>query len=192
VGIIAAGYLGLLLPPRDPLVAYGVITAALLVLGGGVGLANTASIVAVQNAVPWGSRGIATSGHQFCRFLGASLLLSLVSTVVNARLAGELAARGVEALPPSAGAAAASRIAQASALLTPESRTALAPETLAAMQQALNSTLREAYLLVAAVGALGVLLALLLPGGRAEVHVWREPEPPPVPQRLPGDRAGRR
>jgi len=192
LGIIAAGYLALLLPARDPLVAYGVIVGALLVLGGGVGLVNTASIVAVQNAVPWGSRGIATSGHQFCRFLGASLLLSLVSTVVNTRLAGELAVRGVEALPTSPGAAAASRIAQASALLTPESRAALAPETLTAMQQALDSTLREAYLLVAAVGVLGALLALLLPGGRAEVHVWQEPERPVAPERLPGERASRR
>jgi MFS family permease len=171
LGIMAAGYLLLLIPNQQLGGAYAIILLAMLVFGAGVGFANTSSAVAVQNAVPGNMRGVATSGHQFFRFLGAGLVVAVASAVANARLATELAARGVDFA--STGTDAASRVAQASALLTPETRAALAPATVAAMQAALEATLRDAYLLIAAVALLGVLLALCIPGGRGETHVWR-------------------
>jgi MFS family permease len=174
--IMALGYLLLLVPDRSLAVAYPICLLALFVFGAGVGFANTASAVAVQNAVPWHQRGVGTSGHQFCRFLGASVLVALAATLVNGRLGDELAARGVDAAPLGASGEAVSRVAQASALLTPDTRAALPPAVLAAMQAALEVTLRDAYLFIAGAAIVGLLLALLIPGGRAETHVWREDE----------------
>jgi hypothetical protein len=174
LGIMAVGYLLLIIPDRSLPVAYPVVLLALGVFGAGVGFANTASAVAVQNAVPWSQRGVGTSGHQFCRFLGASLLVAVAATLVNGRLGDELAARGVDPGGPDGMADTASRVAQASALLTSETRAALPADTLAAMQAALEVTLRDGYVFIAAAAGVGLQLALLIPGGRGEAHVWRE------------------
>jgi MFS family permease len=173
LALMGWGY-GLLVLPRGDLPgAYLLVLVALGILGGGVGYLNTAAIVAVQNAVPWSRRGVATSGPMFARFLGSSLLLGLLTTFVNGRLASELAARGVEPTTPGA-ATATGRLAQASALLTPETRATLAPDLLAAMQAALTATVHDACLVLVGVLALALVLALTVPGGRAERHVWRE------------------
>jgi hypothetical protein len=42
------------------------------------------------------------------------------------------------------------------------------------MQAALEVTLRDGYVFIAAAAGVGLLLALLIPGGRGESHVWRE------------------
>ena len=47
------------------------IVIFVFIIGLGLGLSSTASIVAVQHAVPWKKRGVATSSNSFMRMLGS-------------------------------------------------------------------------------------------------------------------------
>jgi EmrB/QacA subfamily drug resistance transporter len=55
--------------------------------GVGMGLANTALLIAVQTSVAWGERGIATASTMFFRTIGGALTVSAMGGVLNAALA---------------------------------------------------------------------------------------------------------
>ncbi len=164
--------------------AYPLVLLAVLVQGLGLGFANTVVIVAVQNAVPWGERGAATAGATFFRSFGPTLVISALQTIVNARVAMELAARSVT-LDQLAGAGV-SRVGQANALLAPELRSTLDPAALEAVRAALEVSLHQSFWLLGGVGLLGCLAAFLLPGGSPERHVWSDEASPAVRPREAG------
>ncbi len=57
-----------------------------LVIGIGMGLCNTAFIVSIQAAVPWGKRGAATSTCLFLRFIGQAVGAAAFGAVLNATI----------------------------------------------------------------------------------------------------------
>jgi hypothetical protein len=59
----------------------------MVTLGVGNGFVSTPYLVAVQNAVPWHKRGIATSLGQFFRTIGGSIAVAGFGALLNARLA---------------------------------------------------------------------------------------------------------
>ena len=61
----------------------GWAVAGSLVIGCGMGLCNTAFIVSIQAAVPWGKRGAATSSCLFLRFIGQALGAACFGAVLN-------------------------------------------------------------------------------------------------------------
>lgn len=71
---------------RDPWFAAG----GSLIVGLGMGLVVTTSLVAVQTRVPWQRRGAATAANALMRILGNALGAALASGIVNATLRARL------------------------------------------------------------------------------------------------------
>src|SRR5260370_22158814 len=93
---------------------------AMLVMGAGMGFSSTAYTLAVQNAVPWKLRGVATASTQFFRTIGGTVGVAIMGTILNAQMAlrfppifahfADVSARLPKGIPP------------AHILLTPEVR----------------------------------------------------------------------
>jgi MFS family permease len=166
---LAAGFALLSRIAPEAAFAYPLVLLAMLVQGLGLGFVNTAVVVAVQNAVPWGERGVATAAATFFRSFGPALFISALQALLNARVAAELAAAPGLAL-------GTGRVGQANALLTPDLRASLSAAALDTVRAALEVGLHQTFALLGAVALVGCLATLLLPGGNPERHVW-EGEP---------------
>lgn len=138
------------------------VLLAMLVTGAGLGFMSTPYLVSVQTGVPWRRRGVATSSQQFFRTIGGALAVALFGSVINVRLQAVLG--------PGASAAEA---------LDPETRGQMDPAVLEGIAAALRDGLSTVFLALAAVGAAGVLIALLFPRGAASALAFRE-EPRPA------------
>lgn len=134
-----------------------VVLTSMGLCGLGLGLMSTPYLVAVQNAVPWRQRGMATSVSQFFRTIGGAVAVAVFGALLNARLA------------PVLGDAAS-----LDAVLDPDRRAALPPDTLRALTDALGAGLHTVFVGFAIVGALGLLIALLFPRGAAAEHAHPE------------------
>ncbi|MGH7461667.1 MAG: MFS transporter, partial [Longimicrobiales bacterium] len=132
------------------------LIAAMVVLGIGNGFVSTPYLVAVQNAVPWHRRGIATSIGQFFRTIGGSVAVAGFGAVLNAHLAGRI--RGVNA----------------NAALDPDLRGTLSPVQVESLVFGLAGGLHAVFLACAALALLGLGIALLFPGGSATDHAHKE------------------
>jgi len=137
------------------------VMVAMLVLGLGLGLTSTPQIVAVQSAVPWRSRGAATSSLQFFRAIGGAVAVAAFGALLNARLRLAL---GTATLGH----------AGADALLDPHARSGLGPEALAHLSSALLSSLQPIYRGLVAVAAGVLVVAIAFPAGSARSHALAE------------------
>lgn len=129
------------------------IILSMLVLGIGLGLMATPYLVAVQNAVPWNRRGVATSSQQFFRTIGGTIAVAALGAVLNARLAALL---GPEADP--------------NAALDIETRQLLSPAELDQLVAGLASSLSLVYLIFLFIAVAGLAIALFFPRGSAQSH----------------------
>ncbi|MBI4539087.1 MAG: MFS transporter [Gemmatimonadetes bacterium] len=157
VGAAAGVIGGLLLAAADSESGRGAVMLAMLVTGLGLGFMATPYLVAVQNAVPWHRRGVATSSVQFFRTIGGAITVSAFGALLNVRLAQRLGP-GFDA----------------DIVLHPELRKGIAPSTLRTLVDALENGLTTVYLALAGVALLGLAAALLFPGGSAASHAHRE------------------
>jgi EmrB/QacA subfamily drug resistance transporter len=78
-------------PESSPILA----AAGSLVMGFGMGLVSTCSIVLVQEIVAWAQRGSATASHIFARNLGSTLGATALGAVLNYGLARSEVGRAV-------------------------------------------------------------------------------------------------
>lgn len=130
-------------------------------LGVGLGLVNTASILAIQTRVPWQRRGIATASNMFFRIIGGTLAVGFLGGYLALALAEK---PGVTH-------------AAINALLGPEHGAGLAPETLAMLTEALKGVLAPIFWLVAVMGGTFFAVAVAFPklelasGSEAKVNV---------------------
>ncbi len=125
------------------------VFVAVGVIGLGMGLTNPPIVIAFQNAVDWGQRGIVTSLGQFFRTIGGALVVALMGAILNLELAWRL---GTDA--------SADVGTLVSNLLDPVARGALAPGVAARAQEALAAALWDILLIPAALGVLGFILIL--------------------------------
>jgi EmrB/QacA subfamily drug resistance transporter len=143
VGMALSGAAYLVLSRLDEHSTLGPVVGAMALLGTGLGLTVAPLLIAAQNAVPKERLGTATSLTQFTRSMGAALGLS----VIGALFAGAFG--GVE----------------------PEGiikfRTKMDPEALRPLVAPLVSGLRLVFKCGVAAAALGLLLALAIPTGKA-------------------------
>ncbi|MFC1791259.1 MDR family MFS transporter [Gemmatimonadota bacterium] len=154
----AFGILGcLLLAGADPGSGRLPVMVAMFFLGMGLGFTSTPFLLAVQNAVPWNRRGIATSTVQFFRSIGGAIAVAALGAVLNTHLAGEL---GTEVDPNVA--------------LNPTLRAAVPAEELQPLVEALDGGLGTIYLVMAAMAMGGLLVSLFFPGGSAKSHAHVE------------------
>lgn len=135
----------------------GLVMVSMLVLGLGLGFMATPYLLAVQNAVPWKRRGVATSSVQFFRTIGGAVAVAALGAVLNAHLAAEVGA-GTDP----------------NVVLQGSLRAGLAPETLARLVGALDGGLHAVYLAMAGMAAMGLLVALGFPRGSALAHAHEE------------------
>jgi len=147
------------------------IVIAMLIIGTGLGLASTAFILAVQNAVPWKLRGVATALTQFVRTIGGTIGVALMGTILNAQMALRFPA--IFARFPAATASLPKTVSQANVLLTPDVRASLPAAFLHQLQLAFAQSLFWIYLLMFISAIIGAALMFLLPGGRADKYSYK-------------------
>jgi EmrB/QacA subfamily drug resistance transporter len=129
------------------------LTIAMAVIGLGNGFIATPFLVAVQNAVPWNRRGVATSTNQFFRTIGGSISVAALGAVLNSHLRDVLGEG-----------------ANANTLLDPKAREAMSPDMLARMVTAMSQGLHSVFVICLVGGIIAVLIALMFPGGQAAAH----------------------
>ncbi|MBC2639886.1 MULTISPECIES: MDR family MFS transporter [unclassified Rhodococcus (in: high G+C Gram-positive bacteria)] len=59
------------------------------VIGGGMGLVASPTLIAAQSSVDWSERGVVTSTNMFARSIGSAVGVALFGALVNAQLGGD-------------------------------------------------------------------------------------------------------
>ncbi len=167
---IGAGLMMLLTPQTG--LPFIVVTMALI--GTGLGFSSTAFVLAVQNAVPWNLRGVATATTQFFRTIGGTVGVADMGTILNAQMASRFPP--IFAHSTSVAAQLPKHIAPANVLLTPEVRASLPAAFLNELQGALAQSLFWVYVLMFILAVIGLALMFLLPGGRADKYSYKAME----------------
>jgi EmrB/QacA subfamily drug resistance transporter len=124
----------------------------MFVMGAGMGLVTTALIIAVQDAVEWNQRGVATSSQMFFRTIGGAIIVGAL---------GALLARGV------AGAVPEKDLAK---MLGPERTAGIPKETLASYAGALEHAMVPLFWVVAAGAILTLILGFFFPDVRVKAR----------------------
>ncbi|MHC6228810.1 MFS transporter [Arthrobacter sp. MMS24-T111] len=86
IAISVAGLLILSLTASSPNVA--LIAISCFVVGLGLGLLATPTLIAAQSSVPWHERGVVTSTNMFARSIGSALGVAVFGAVANAIYGG--------------------------------------------------------------------------------------------------------
>jgi EmrB/QacA subfamily drug resistance transporter len=133
------------------------LTIAMIVIGLGNGFIATPFLVAVQNAVPWNRRGVATSTNQFFRTIGGSISVAALGAVLNAHLRDVLGAG-----------------ANANAVLDPQMRAAADPNTVRQAVVAMSEGLHSVFVICLIMGLSAVVIAAMFPKGQASEHAHSE------------------
>ena len=145
------------LPEASPLP----VGAAIFFVGAGMGFLSTTLIVALQGAVPWSSRGVATASNMFSRQLGSTLWVALLGSVLNTALAARLAALPSGMLNGLGG----DQLSVTALLLDPQQRAGLDAATLASLQGALSGAVHVVFFGVLLTAAAGLVVSWGLPTG---------------------------
>ena len=150
------------------------VVAAMVVIGLGLGFMSTAFVLAVQNAVPWNLRGVATATTQFTRTMGGSVGVAVMGSILNAQMA--LRFMPVFARYPGVVARLPKSIAPSNVLLTPDVRGTLPLDFLHQLQAALAQSLFWVFALMLVLAVIGLATMFLLPGGRGEQYSYQAEE----------------
>jgi EmrB/QacA subfamily drug resistance transporter len=130
--------------------------AAAFVLGVGLGLAASPTVVAVQSTVGWNRRGVVTATNMFSRSIGSAVGAAVFGAIANATLDDSFAHPPAEVagqLPPSADATS----------LVLGGHTGEPSATTNFVRGALFDAIHHVFLALIAVAALGVIALLLMP-----------------------------
>lgn len=125
----------------------------LLFMGMGMGLCTMAFVVAVQSAVQWNRRGVATASLQFIRSLGSAVGVAVMGALMNAKIIAVLG--GNPSIPDPLNAT--------NALLDADKRSQLPVELLHKLQSAFDNALHHAFLVSAIFGVLGLIVTFYFP-----------------------------
>ncbi|MBX6363117.1 MAG: MFS transporter [Gemmatimonadetes bacterium] len=142
----------------SPTTSTTTLMAMMALTGFGLGCGATPYLVAVQTAVPWERRGVATSAIQFFRTIGGAIAVAVFGAVLNRALAPVLR-EGVNV----------------DAALQPAQRALLAPGTRQALTAALDGGLDAIFVAFAGVAVIGLVIAWLFPRGSAREQAFQEP-----------------
>jgi EmrB/QacA subfamily drug resistance transporter len=123
--------------------------------GFGMGTISLTYLIAIQNSVPWQGRGVATASGQFARSIGGAVGVSAMGAALNAELARQLTAHGINL-----------HGLTVNALLRPETRAALPADLIAQLVGPLGAALHIVFLITVTITAAGVIAAWWLPGGK--------------------------
>jgi MFS family permease len=155
--LIASGVLALAFGAARPSLSGPLFLGGMLVIGLGFGPTSLCCILAVQHAVEWGRRGVATGAVTFFRTMGGALGVGLLGASLGFELGRRLIATGVNGL-------------DVAAALRPETHRLLASDHLRLVQDALGRSLRDVFFEMFALALLVILCSVGLRGGRADEH----------------------
>jgi EmrB/QacA subfamily drug resistance transporter len=142
------------------------LIVSMVFVGTGLGFDSMAFILAVQNAVPWNLRGVATASTQFVRTIGGTIGVAFMGTILNAQIAERFAPLFVRFA--SATAHLPKNVALSNVLLTPNIRSLVPAKFLQQLQLALSQSLFWVYLIVFVLMLISLGTMFLLPGGSAD------------------------
>jgi EmrB/QacA subfamily drug resistance transporter len=171
---ITLGTFALVVGASYPEWAVFAFRGGLVIVGVGMGPTSLSFILAVQNSVEWGQRGVATGAVTLFRTIGGAVGVGLLGATLGYELAHRLAEAGAVGV-------------DVVAALRPETHAALSAAQLALVQSNLGRTLRDVYLQIG-VTAIGCLVCSLWLTGRRGPAAAGAPEPEP-PERLEEDLA---
>ncbi len=121
----------------------------------GLGLSSTPLLIAVQSAVTWTRRGVATATNMFVRSFGSVVGLAVMGALVNNATQGSASATN-QALQSTKG---------------------VPPSLLRHIQTSLMNGIHAAFVAALVAAVFGLLAVLFLPGGSARDHAVRETAP---------------
>jgi len=123
------------------------VRGAAFLMGAGMGLANTAVIIAVQESVSHGQRGVATASTMFARSIGGAVIVGALGAILGAMLLGKIPNHLLDEL------------------LAPEGarHTEIAPELLRTYQLAIFDGMVPLFAIVAVLGALTAIAGFGFP-----------------------------
>ncbi len=153
-GLVVVGVSGLVAGAMLPEWTRLIFTGSLIVIGMGMGPASLSFILAVQHAVSWGQRGVATGAVIFFRTIGGAIGVGILGGALGWELSHLLSSAGVTGI-------------DVSAALRPETHNQLPPGSLGLVQSLLGLSLRDVYvqMLILAVGTM--ICTAWLPGKSA-------------------------
>lgn len=135
----------------------------LVLVGAGLGLTMLTLLIAVQQAVPRGQLGIATSLNQFSRSIGGAMGVAVMGTVLSAGLAAHLNEAARSGHTDLTLESAERLAANPNALIEPSARAALSPATLDVLQGSLAAAIHKVFWVGTVVSALSLLICFWLP-----------------------------
>jgi EmrB/QacA subfamily drug resistance transporter len=135
----------------------GVLVAAMVLLGAGMGLVMQVLVIAVQNTVAHADLGVATSSSMLCRMIGGSIGTASLGAIFASRVMS-----GLAALPAMAGAAS----------LSPETLAHLPAATRLLYARAFAGAIDRVFLVAAVVSLVSFVLCWFMPAKplRSTVH----------------------
>ncbi len=145
-----------------------IIVLATFICGLGFGFSMTSMLIAVQNSVAWGERGIATASLQFFRSMGNAVGATLLGAILTATLTPLLAAPTMQPLlaqlPATTTRAGSDRtLGPVNALFDLNIRDTLTQPLRSALANALSSSLGWVYIAIMLMAVIGALLAIKFP-----------------------------
>jgi EmrB/QacA subfamily drug resistance transporter len=156
--LFALGFLWLARMGPDS--AYVDILPAMTVLGAGMGLAMVAILLAVQNTVPRGLMGTATSANLFFRTIGGTIGVAVMGSVMGHRMIANLAGTDDPRLLELA--------ANPDSIVSETTRRMLSPDALIWLRAALSNALEAVFLMGALIASLSFIISWAFPSGTAE------------------------
>ena len=168
--VLSAGFILLSMFQRDTARIWLYVDLALI--GAGLGLTMLTLLIAVQQAVERTKLGVATSLNQFSRAIGGAFGVAIMGAFLTAGLATQLnqvAQTGGTNLTVEQAAAFA---ANPNALIDPQAKASLPPETLDVLQQAMAVSVHKVFFVGAILSLLALFVAYFLPkqSNQSEVH----------------------
>lgn len=136
---------------------FGAVPAGIgsFVLGVGLGLLTSTSLVAIQSSVPWNQRGVATASNMLMRILGNALGAALFGGLLNLMMARYIRREGLE------GRVSLDSIQSLMGESAPS--TALSPEVLDLLRAGLSQSLHIVFWSIALLGVLTLIAAWRIP-----------------------------
>ena len=132
--------------------------------GLGMGLGNTALVIAVQTSVEWAQRGIATASTMFFRTIGGLVAVGVMGGLLAASFAAD------PSVPPDA----------ADLVLSREGMTHLTPELLGRIGHILDEGVRRCFMVTGVLGVLAFIVVMFFPDISRKPATETVASPPPA------------
>ena len=144
----------------------------LVLIGAGLGLTMLTLLIAVQQSVERMKLGVATSLNQFSRAIGGAFGVAIMGAFLTAGLSAQLNKAAASETANLTVEQATAFAANPNALIDPQAKSKIAPETLAVLQEAMAVSIHRVFWVGAILSALAFLVTLFLPGHdeKSDVH----------------------